>query len=137
MGNFCGLKLEQRLQLLLRGALCAAVCVDIIDLLNSPLCHYWKRCNFTIRPLLQVREELMLCTAVISSVCCISSHRRLGIWLHSFTKPFSFSCFVWFCFFFFSNIKNNRRSLRLRPVQRSFWGLVSPRLGISHTRLLS
>lgn len=45
--------------------------------------------------------------------------------------------FFLFFFFFKNSVNNNRCSLRLQAMQRIFWGLISPRLGISHTRLLS
>lgn len=121
----------------MKSALCICVCVDIIYLLNGLLYHYCKCYKFTIKPLLQVRKELMLCTAVISSACCISPPPRAGTLAAFFPKTvLGFVIFLVLFFFFLSNVNNNRCSLRLHPMQRSFWGLISLRLGISHTRLL-
>lgn len=77
----------------MKSALC--VCVYVIYLLNSLLYHHGKCYKLTIKPLLQVREELILCTAVISSVCCIYPLAwDLGCIL-------SQNCFVVFGFFLF------------------------------------
>lgn len=99
-----------------------------VYLFNSLLHHYCKCYNFTIKPLLQVREELILCTAVISSVCCISTPvpASAGTLAAFFPKSFAFLLFY---SFIFNNVNNNRRSLRLHPMQRHFWGPISPRLG--------
>lgn len=82
MGNLCGLNLEQHLQLLPRGVLSVSLCVY---LLNGLLHHYCTGFKFTGKLLSQVREELMLCTAVTSSAF-ISHPPWLGRWLHSFPE---------------------------------------------------